>query len=199
MSLDDARQSWRDEVDRPPSPEELGEGLAAVQRRFDRLERVIHWRDIREILAAVLVVAIFAAMWPLYRSSRVATLGAAVIVLGGGLSTFMLLSARKPAPLPFDASVQDFSRHRLAWLDAQIRLLGGVAWWYVGPAFVGSLLWAWSLTGGMRLAFGLFVLADVAFAAWVIALNRRAVRDELLPVREEVARMVKALGPDDLD
>jgi len=208
MSFEQARQDWRDDVDRPLPSEQVQQRFADVQRRYDKLERVIHWRDIREILAVVFVVAALAAMWPLYRASLVASLGVAIIVLGGAVAPFVLLSARKPAPLPFDASVLDFSRQRLAWLDAQIRLLETVAWWYVSPAFVGSLLFMW---GGLNpmlglnpggwlffsLFFGLFALFDVAVAAWLVAINKRAVRDELLPVREDLARLIESLGPTD--
>ena len=208
MSFEQERQNWRDEVDRPLTPAEVRQGLVVVQERYDKLERAVHRRDLREILTVVFVVAALAAMWPLYRASLVAGLGVAVMVLGGAVAPFVLLSARKPAPLPFDASVLDFSRQRLAWLDAQIRLLETVAWWYVSPAFVGSLLFIW---GGLNpiwgvnpggwlffgLFFGLFALIDVAVAAWLVDVNKRAVRDELLPVREDLARLIESLGPAD--
>jgi hypothetical protein len=194
MSFEDARQSWRSQVDRPLSPAEVRDGLATVQRRYAKLERAAHWRDLSEVLAAGAVIAAFAVMWPLYRHSYVATLGSAIIMLGGALVIVVLLSARKPVSLPFDASVRDFSCQRLVWLDTQIRLLGTVAWWYVAPAFVGSLLLLWGLVGRNLLIFGVLGLIDAAFAAGVIALNRRAIRRELLPVREDAARVVEALG-----
>ncbi len=50
-----------------------------VQRRFAGVERQIRRRDVREVLAALLVVGIFGALWPSYRSSPVAVLGVALI------------------------------------------------------------------------------------------------------------------------
>ena len=132
-------------MDRSISSSELHDLLNVMQRRCAGLERCIHGRDVREILAAVFVVGAFAAMWPLYRSSLVAILGVALICLGAALIVYVLMSARKPEPLSFHASVLDFSRNRLAWLDSQIHLLRTVVWWYVAPLCTGLLLLHWGL------------------------------------------------------
>jgi hypothetical protein len=86
---------------------------------------------------------VFAAMWPRYRSSLVAGLGVAIIILGGTVIVYMLLSSRKQSILPFNASVLEFSRQRLAWLDDQIHLFETAVWWYVAPCFPGCLLVGW--------------------------------------------------------
>jgi hypothetical protein len=91
----------------------------------------------------VFVAPVFAARWPLFRSSLVASLGVAIIILGGTVIVYMLLSSRKQSILPFNASVLEFSRQRLAWLDAQIHLLETAVWWYVAPCFPGCLLVGW--------------------------------------------------------
>jgi hypothetical protein len=193
MKLEEIQGSWKSEVNRPVPPTELLQILAAVQQRYDRLERSIHRRDIREILAALFVVAAFAAMWPLYRTSFVACLGVVIIMLGAAVIVYVLLTSRRPFPFPFNASVLDFSRQRLAWLNGQIHLLQTVAWWYVGPLFVGCLLLNWGLAGGSGIIFGLNALLDVAVAAGIIFLNRQAVHHGLEPIRAEVARLVEAL------
>lgn len=193
MTFDDLRDEWRNEADRPMGPPEIRKVLEVVQGRYETVERTVHGRDVREILAALFVIAVFGAMWPIWRVSRVAIVGALIIMAGMGLIVLMLLSARKPAPLSFDTSVLEFSRRRLAWLDGQVRLLRSVAWWYVAPTFVGCLLIFWGLTHGDLLAFGPLALFDVAVAAFIIGLNRYAVRKSLLPVREDVARLVDAL------
>ena len=194
MSLDDLRQQWQNQVHQSMPSLELQRVLAAVQRRCDKLEHSIHWRDIREILAALFVVAAFGPMWPIVRASRIAVLGVLIIVAGMALIVYVLLSSRKAAPLRLNASALEFARQRLTWLDGQIHLLRTVPWWYVAPIFVGCLLIFWGLAGGRPLAFGLFALIDVAVAVLIIGLNRQAVRNELLPVREDVARLIDALA-----
>jgi hypothetical protein len=193
MSIDDVQRSWQSEVDRPVSSTELQQVLVNVQQRCAGLERSVHWRDVREILAVVFGVAAFAAMWALYRTSFVASLGVAIIILGGTVIVYVLLSSRKQSVLPLNASVLEFSRQRLAWVDAQIHLLQTAVWWYVAPCFLGCLLVGWGLTGGRRLFFSLLVLLDVAVAAQIIHLNRRAARRDLQPIREEVARLIEVL------
>ena len=180
-------------MDRSISSSKLQELLNVVQRRYAGMERSIHGRDVREILAAVLVVGAFAAMWPLYRSSPVAILGVALICLGAALIIYVLMSAQKPLPLPFHSSVLDFSRNRLAWLDGQIRLLRTVAWWYVAPLCVGCLLLNWGIARGAWLVFGLQAFTALAVAAGIVVLNQWAVRRSLQPVRDDLARLIKAL------
>src|SRR6185312_11660869 len=101
---------------------------------------------------------------------------------------------RKATPLRLNVTVLEFARQRLTWLDGQIRLLRTVAWWYVAPIFVGCLLIFWGLEGDSPLAFCLSASLDVAVAALIIGLNRQAVRCVLLPVREEVARLIDVLS-----
>ncbi len=193
MSLEDIKREWRNEMDRSISSSDLENLLDSVQRRYGGMERSIHGRDVREILAAVFVVGAFAAMWPLYRSSPVAILGVALICLGAAFIVYVLLAARKPEPLSFHASVLDFSRSRLAWLDGQIRLLRTVAWWYVAPMFAGLLLLNWGIARGAWLVFGLQSLFALAVAAGIVVLNQWAVRRGLLPVRDDLARLIEAL------
>jgi hypothetical protein len=197
MSLEDIKREWRKEMDRSVSSSEMQDLLDIVQRRCAGLERSIHGRDVREVLAAVFVVGAFAATWPLYRASRVAILGVALICLGAALIIYILMSAREPEPLSFHASVLDFSRNRLAWLDGQIRLLRTVAWWYVAPICVGCLLLAWGITSGAWLAFGLQAILTVAFAAGVVVLNQWTVRNSVQPVRDDLARLIEALETTD--
>jgi hypothetical protein len=197
MSLEDLKEEWRNEMDRSISTSELENLLNDVQSRCTGMDRSIHWRDVREILAAVFVIGVFAAVWPLYRSSPVAILGVTLICLGAALIIYVLMSARKPEPLSFHASVLDFSRNRLAWLDGQIRLLRTVVWWYVAPMFVGCVLLNWSVNRGASLAFGLQALIMFAIAAGIVGLNQYAVRRSLQPLRDDLARLIEALEGND--
>jgi hypothetical protein len=192
MSLDELRQEWRTQVERSLSTAELNDLLNVVQARCATMERHVRGRDIGEIVAAVIVVAAVASMWPLYRSSLAAVLGVLLILLGVVLIIYMLMSRGSPAPLAFQASVLECSRHHRAWLDHQIRLLRTVIWWYIGPLFAGSLLLQWGLTGG-GIAFGLVALVLIAVGAGIVLLNLLAARRHLQPVRDDLSRLIAAL------
>jgi hypothetical protein len=197
MSLEEIQREWRTEMDRAIPTSELEKLLDMVQRRYAGIEHQVRGRDIREILVAVLVVGATAVMWPLCRSSPAAVLGFALIVLGAALIIYVLLSAKTTAPLPFQASVLEFSRNRLAWLDRQIRLLQTVVWWYVAPLSVGCLLLVWGLSGGAGLAFGVQALLVVAIGMGVVLLNQWTVRKYMQPVRDDLARLIEALDSRD--
>jgi hypothetical protein len=197
MNLEKIKQEWRSEMERSISPSEIQALLDSVQKQYANLERSIHGRDVREIVAALLVVALFVAGWPLCRSSPAAISGIGLVCAGAVCITLVLLSARRPEPLPFGSSVLEFSRGRLAWLDRQIRLLQTVAWWYVAPICVGCLLFTWGITDGRWFAFGLQAVLTFAVGAGIIALNRWAVRKGLQPVRDDLARLIEALEPAD--
>jgi hypothetical protein len=193
MSLDDMRQEWRKEMDRAIPRAEIDQLLGVVQRRCAEMERQVHGRDIREILAAVFVVGVFAMMWPVYRTSLVAALGVVLIVLGAGLIIYVLLSSKAPAPTSFQVSVLEYSRNRLAWLDRQIGLLRNVVWWYVAPICVGCLLFGWGLTGGSILGFGVHAAVVLAICAGIVYLNQWTVRHSLEPVRDELKGLIASL------
>lgn len=193
MDFDDVRKSWQSEFNRPVAAAELEQLFATVQQRYCRLEKNIHSRDLREILAALFVAAVFAALWPIVRSSLIGKLGIVVIIVSAAVVIWVLHVAGKPNEAPLATSVLESSRQRLAWLDRQIRLLRSIIWWYVAPLELGGLLFGWGLTEGTPLAFWPIAVVFLVVAVAAVWLNRRAVRVELLPVRQQVAELIAAL------
>ena len=194
MSLEDLKHDWRSEMDRSLPPAEIDRLLGVVQERYAVLERQVHNRDVREILAAVLVVFLFApSLWPVYRQSLVAFLGVALIICGAALIVYVFLTSRKPEPASFHTAVLECARNRRAWLDGQISLLRSVVWWYVGPIGVGLLLFHWGLARGSLIVFSVQAAIVLAVCTGVVLLNRWSVRKALLPVRDEVSRLIESL------
>jgi hypothetical protein len=193
MSLEDLKHEWKKEMDRSISPAELDDLMRVAQGRCSEMERQIHGRDLREILACALVIGLFAASLPACRSSPVALSGAALIIGGAALIIYVLMSARAPVLTSFETSVLECARTRLAWVDRQIGLLRNIVWWYVTPICLGCLLFGWGLTGGSTLAFGLHAAVVLAVAAGIVYLNQRAVRQCLEPVRDELSSLIENL------
>jgi hypothetical protein len=193
MNLEEIKREWREAMDRSIPPNDLNDLVAVVERRCTETERQVRGRDTREVLAALVVVGAFAAMWPLYRSSPVAVFGVALIVFGSALIVYMLMRSRTQDPAPFHNSVLEFSRTRLAWLDRQIRLLRNVVWWYVAPLAAGCLLFGWGLAGGRSVAFALHAVVVIAVATGIVLLNQWVVRRHLQPLRDNLARLIQSL------
>jgi hypothetical protein len=197
MDLDDLKRDWTFVKERPVPPPELQALFQQTERRCHETERVVYSRDLREIVAALVVVGAFAAILPLCRSSPASMLGVAIIIAGGLVIVAVLLVSRKPAPLTFDLSMLEFCRRRLAWLDGQIRLLQTVVWWYVAPMTIGCLFFHWGLAGGLTPAFAVAALLTLAIAAGIVVLNHYAVRHAMEPVREQVVRLIETLEAGD--
>lgn len=195
MSFEDVRKSWRVEVGQPVPATELQALVLATQQRYGELERKMHWRFVREILYTILVFVGFAAAWPMCRSSLVGCVGVAVVMLSAPIILHVLASASKPRTVPFAASVLDASRQRLTWIDRQIRLLQTTIWWSVSPLLTGCMLVFWGITPGRWLPFWLLTLWAVSISAVGVFLNRRSVRTEMLPVRQELAELIETLEP----
>ncbi|HEY2841105.1 MAG TPA: hypothetical protein VGJ26_18260 [Pirellulales bacterium] len=193
MTFEEIRKQWQSEVARPAATVDPQQLLADAQRRVGSLERGVFWRDVREIMAAVFVVCAFGAAWPLYRSSLVATLGVAVIVFSAPVIIYILLAANRRQSGEFATSVLDFSRQRLVWLDRQIRLLQTIFWWYVAPLSLGCMLVGWGLTPGRWWMFWQLAALCLGVAVLTVWLNRRAVRNELLPARRELVELIESL------
>jgi hypothetical protein len=193
VTFDDIRKQWQTEVTRPTAAPDVRQLLQNAQRRFGNLEKTIFWRDVREILAGVLVVCCFAGAWPIFRTSAVASVGVAIIILSTPLIIYTLLAANRSRTPQFTTSVLDFSRQKLAWVDRQIRLLQTVVVWYVAPLFVGIMLAAWGLTPGRWLMFAQISAMTIAVMFVTLWLNRRSVQNDLLPVRRELVELIESL------
>ena len=192
MTLDDYREAWQEQdlsVGAEPDEEEL---LARVREQSEAFERRIRRRDLLETLAAVLVAGLFG-----YEAATAATwlarIGAAIVVLSSGFVVWWMRRARKAGPArAADRSVADRLRAERERVEAQIRLLDTVVWWYLAPPTVGATLFIVGLGAGTAgTLVSLAVVAAVFGAIWY--LNRRAVRTHLRPRRDELIRLLEEL------
>jgi hypothetical protein len=169
--------------------------LALVQTRARRFERQIRLRDWREVIASGVVALLIAPA--VARGPLVARLGGAVILAGLGLIVFRLWRARRmggrsltDVTLPVASALGA----ELQRVNAQIGLLGSVAWWYVSPIMVGSVVMVAGRNGRGAWLQTLAYAALAALLSWgIIALNQRAVRKTLQPKRDELLALLARL------
>lgn len=169
--------------------------LALVQSDARRLDRSIRRRDWRELIAAgiggILILPMVVHGPPLARAG-------ALIMLGGlGLIAVLLVRGRRrggrgaaaPDPtLPVAAALRAERRR----LDAQIRLLATVAWWYVAPIATGAVITVAGYRGASR--FTLAYAIVVALLSWgIIALNGQYARRVLVPRRASLIALLLQL------
>ena len=203
-SFDDLQTLWRTADD--PAPPVDPERIDALRSEASRFDRAIWWRDWRETAAAVIVAAAFGRMWPY--SPPAARVGIVLAVLGAVFVIGWLWRAQRlrPRPAP-DLPPADALRAALARVDIQIGLLRSVAWWYLLPLAVGPLVLVYAgyaemlqdmpvLDTALKVGFMVFLwIAPLLLLGGVFGfvywLNQRAVRKDLLPLRDRLLHLLR--------
>lgn len=185
--------------------EEEKEVLMQVQKESAKLRRALLWRDAREVAAGLLVVvATGYASWQ--APGRLPKLGAAAVLIAVVYTCFRLLATRRTGAAAARSAaafpLAERLRREIAAVEGQIDLLRSVASWYVLPLAAGGAAWLVTLVPAMPLpawARAVAVAAVLAFCAllfWgvgkaVVALNRRAAEDDLVPYRDELVSLLR--------
>jgi hypothetical protein len=191
MDLESLKERWQ----RHGAPEPhwtTGEDMHQLRTKLAKLRRTAARRDLREAVAAIVVAAIFG--WMAFVAARpLARVGAAIVAAGAIFIIIWMRAAggRNREP-DVDLPVVEFFRLELRYLDRQYRLLRSVAWWYIAPNLVGVILFFLGGRSSIVPMLG-FVTVAVLVAAGVYWLNQVAARDVILPLRDEVARLLRDL------
>jgi len=163
--------------------------MRLVQEKSRTFDKRIWWRDVRESLAALVILVGFG--WIAWTTSGLAQLGALVIMGCGVYIPWHLYKTRaRHAQVPTDGAVVERLRAEQAKVDAQIDLIQSIAVWYLAPLGVGALLlivgadgWTWSSLGQA------VVVVGAGIGAYL--LNQRAVRNDLRPRRDELTNLIE--------
>ena len=166
------------------------ETLALVRKRSRELDRTLWWRDAREVLAGLIAGALIA---PMLGHGGWLTRAGVLLVLAGLVLVFtMLIRARHTISPRAEWPLAEVLRAETAKLDAQIRLLETVLWWYVAPLTLGAVLIVVGMTGISW--FSAIYLVFAALLAWgIYEANQRAVRRVLRPRRNELQQLLDRL------
>jgi hypothetical protein len=196
MNLDDLKPNWQQTQNELADNSRFDEIAARVYARTSWFERIILRRDRIEGTACVLVLALF-SMGFIVVDGWVAKLGMTMVILGAiEVMSVLYLVRRRGARRPHDLPLKEFCAAELASVDRQIWLGRNVTWWYTVPLLAGCLPIGFG-TAGPTVAFGISCAGLVAFGWFVFWLNQRAVRNTLLPLREELAEIHQSLVRDE--
>lgn len=181
MNDDDLRELYRGTLEA-----DLEVDVDALRRDAVRFERTIRRRNLVEVFAAGLVVAVFGA-GAVARGPDGAGLGLALVALGGlVIAAVIVLRGEGPRPRPGESTARFLDGYREEMLY-QARLLRWVPLWYLGPFVPGMALFFGSRlrsgAPGPTLATAVFVaLVFAGVAALNLATARRLERSaEAIP------------------
>jgi hypothetical protein len=191
MNDDELKHLWQQQPLREPdlSPARL---ISAMQSKTTQLRRSLLARDVRELLACVIVGVIF-GIYFFTNPAPVARLGALITVAGSIFIAWKILHARRttPAAKP-DATVIASLRAELHSVRTQSQLLRSVLWWYLLPLAVGTLVFVWGSPFnhlGFKICFTLFTLALDVF---IYRLNQWARSKQLVPVEAQLESLLRS-------
>lgn len=147
--------------------------LAEIHQKARKLERGVRWRNIREYVASVIVVACFAPLL-LHRESWMMQAGAALIIVATVFVAWQIHKRTATGATPeAGEAVRDFHRQTLIRQRDALRSVGG---WYIAPFAPGMILlmlgrWFQAHTVGRSLAMDhLAILLGGGIVALILGL-----------------------------
>src|SRR5258708_4383676 len=156
--------------------------MIEVQASTDRLHRSIKYRDLREQIAALFVIPVFA--YAAYTVPFVLTKIASVLTILWAIYVIMTLrNAKKHKPGAFTETYLEYLIKTRVYIDIQKRMIDSILYWYILPCWaIMSLGLAGflGLPGKLKVIIQTEVLGIVVGIATYV-LNKRAVKKELLP------------------
>ena len=191
MNDDDLKKLWRQQPLRAPalSPAQV---ISAMQNKTTQLRRTLLARDVRELLACVIVGVIFGIYFFINRAP-IARLGALITVAGSIFIAWKILRARRTTPpAKPDATVVESLRAELHSVRTQSQLLRSVSWWYLLPLTVGTLVFVWGMPFNNLVFKVVFTLVTLALDVFVYRLNQRARSRQLLPVEAQLESLLRS-------
>lgn len=194
MNIDALKDAWQAHDVALDHAARQGGDMKMLFEKIDALERNVRRRDIWEYVAACFVMAFFgwrAAVMP----DPLVRLGAIIVVLG---SMFIIVWSRRVVapkrhrPVDSNLPIAEFCARELERVEAQLRLLRTVAWWYVAPTITGLLI----MTNAGHGSTTYKVVASSVFLGfgWLIHwMNQSAAETELEPLREHLGSVLAEL------
>ena len=201
MNDDELKKLWQQQPLRDPalSPAQV---MSAMQNKTTQLRRTLLLRDIRELVASVVVIIIFGCFFFFLNTHQPISRLGDLIVIGGGIfiAWKIIHTRRMTPPAPPDATTVESLRAELNSVRAQSRLLGSVLWWYLLPLTIGELFFIWgNLDFTNPVALLTMIPADMVVTLVIIAvnacvywLNQRARSKQLLPVEAQLESLLHA-------
>ncbi len=188
MNDDELKRLWQQQPLRdPPTAAQL---VSAMHTQTSQLRRCLDARDVRELIACVVVIVVFGVFYFTVYRSPISRLGDLVIIGSTIFIAWKIIHTRRATPpAPPGATIVESLRAELNSVRAQSRLLGSVLWWYLLPGFIGLLIATWGLRIDIysKIVCTLFFMAVDAFIYW---LNQWGRRKQLLPLEARLESLL---------
>ena len=193
MHDDALKAMWRAHSVGPAPKLTDAEQIAAMQAKVKGLDRTIFWRDVRENIAGVFVIAVFGFYFFAF-TAPLARLGSVLVILSSLVAMgYPWWRKRRVVKAEPDASLAETLNGELRKVDVEIALLRSVFWWYIFPLTVGVIVFFGGVTGSLlrTMIWGVLMMALDAAIYWI---NQFACDKRLVPLKQELEALLSIEG-----
>ena len=135
---DELQKLWKSQ---PPCGSVKGNDmLEIVEKKMQKFDRMIAWRNRVECIAAAAVAIFFT--WTAVHVPNILMKAGSLVVAGGGvwIIYYMLRHGNVKATVDPSKNLANYTQALVERYDHQIRLLKSVKYWYLLPMYVGLLI-----------------------------------------------------------
>jgi len=165
-----------------------------VQHSINHFHRKIKYRDIREMLAVVIVSPAF--VYAAFAIPYVLTKIASVLIIGLGITTVVRLrNAKKYKPNELTETYLGYLQKTRQYLLVQKKMVDSVLFWFILPcmSFVFLFLAGFIGVPGKSEAILEASIANVVVSGIVYIANRVSVYKEIIPRLEKVEELIPVM------
>jgi hypothetical protein len=168
----------------------------SLEKKVDRFDRTLFWRNIREYLAVVLVIAIFGFYIFYLPMSLLTKIGSVLIILASIFYACKIWYTRKQKkPITIELALVDELKALKEYLVLESKMLKDIFKWSLLPSIPGLLLfhigtYPFSQLLGLNSVMGMtFIIATYIGVWWI---NQRAVKKEFIPLLNDLDAQIKS-------
>ena len=192
MNASELQQLWQKQQPIELTREKIARITATVNTLDRRFRREILWQDLRESGAAFVAAAFFGLVGQAWLRWLAVT--SCLFVVAWIIGSRIMV--RRPREIP---SVTGRLHQMIREMEMQIRLTRSVLWWYLLPCAVAIVAMMLdkekSSPRNFDLSFHLtFLSVGAALYAAIYWVNRRAVRQKLVPRRDKLRHALAELS-----
>jgi len=217
MLEQELKDIWKNSSQEEKISFDLSQLMVELNRKIDRLKKIIHRRDLREIGASIFGIIGFSYLG--YEIPFPITKIACVLTIGWFFYVIYKLRKNKKQKITVDISLPFVEQmtNQKANLLRELQLLKSVLYWYVIPPVIFNILfifgfgnpaeYEWNpwLIKKLTLENSLYLLpialnvkllyisGTLLFNVFIIWINKRAVRISLLPLIENADTIISEL------
>ena len=192
---DELKKIWQSSPNSERVKFEKSRLMINAQSTLDNFNKKVKQRDMRELIAIVLVLPVFA--YYVYSVPHVLTkIASALIIVWGIFVAIRMRNARKHQPAKFTETYIDYLNKSRTYVGIQKHMLDTVLYWYILPGWACLTLFVAGfidVPGKMPWMIRTESL-NVAIAIAAYFLNKYAVKKQILPVLRKIDELIMTLN-----